>query len=404
MNTDYDVLIVGGGLVGASLACALADTPLRIGLIEATAFNPTTQTGYDDRVIALSYGTQRIFESIGLWDDFAKYSTPITDIHISDRGHFGATRLSATTENVPALGQVIPAHALNDIFQQHLTAQANLSLHCPARISSLTQQTEHVDVMLDDGTQYTTRCVVAADGAQSAVRQQLGLGADIYDYKQTAIITTIRTERPPNNQAFERFTGSGPLALLPMQDNRCSVVWTVNAGDEQALLAMSDADFLAALQTRFGYRLGHFLSATPRSHFPLRGSMTDQPVQHRVVLIGNAAHTLHPVAGQGFNLGVRDVAALAEVLVNGYHSTVQDCGDARTLSAYKQWRETDQHQVLQATSGLITLFSNDNPLLGHLRGAGLAAVNAIPPLKSWLAQHSMGRGQKQPKLGRRLPL
>ena len=397
---DYDLIIVGGGMVGASLACALKSSPLNIGLLEATPHSASEQPSYDDRAIALSYGSQRIFESIGLWPDLAQHSTPILDIHISDRGHFGSTRLSAKVENVPALGQVILARSVGKVLQQKMHQQENLTLHCPASIQSLEQYDDHVSITLDDGSNLTTRCLVAADGARSTVRQQLGLDTQSHNYQQTAIIANITPERSHQNRAFERFTDSGPLALLPMPDNRCSLVWTVNSGDEQALLALNDADFLAQLQSRFGYRLGELKQVGERQSYPLHLVQSDQPVQHRVVLIGNAAHTLHPVAGQGFNLGLRDVAALAEVL----HENIEDCGGARALHDYKEWRTADQDDVINITHSLVQLFSQSNAVMGPLRGAGLSATNALPPAKHWLAAKSMGLGRKQPRLGRGLKL
>ncbi len=399
-KVDYDLIIVGGGMVGASLACALADSPLNIAVIEAIPYSASEQPSYDDRAIALSYGSQRIFKSIGLWSDLSQHSTPILNIHISDRGHFGSTRLSAKAENVPALGHVILARSVGKVLQKKINNQSNLELHCPTSIQSLEQYNDHVNITLDGGKNLTTRCLVAADGSRSTVRQQLKLDTQSHNYQQTAIIANITPERPHQNRAFERFTDSGPLALLPMPDNRCSLVWTVNSGDEQALLALRDTDFLAQLQARFGYRLGELKQVGERQSYPLHLVQSDQPVQHRVVLIGNAAHTLHPVAGQGFNLGLRDVAALAEVL----HNNLDDCGAARALHDYKEWREADQDDVINITHNLVHLFSQSNAIMGQVRGAGLAATNALPPLKHWLAAKSMGLGRKQPKLGRGLKL
>ncbi len=397
---DYDLIIVGGGMVGASLACALVNSPLNIAVIEAISHSASEQPSYDDRAIALSYGSQRIFESIGLWADLVQHSTPIFDIHISDRGHFGSTRLSAKAENVPALGYVILAWSVGKVLQQKMSNQANLTLHCPASIQSLEQHDNHVSVILDNDNTITTRCLVAADGGRSTVRQQLGLSAQSHDYQQTAIIANISPEHPHQNRAFERFTNSGPLALLPMSDNRCSLVWTVNSGEEQALLTLNDADFLTQLQSRFGYRLGKLKQVGERQSYPLHLVQSDQAVQHRIVLIGNAAHTLHPVAGQGFNLGLRDVAALAEVL----HGSPDDCGSARVLHDYTQWRTADQDDVINITHNLIQLFSQSNAVMGHLRGAGLSVTNALPPLKHWMAAKSMGLARKQPRLGRGLKL
>ncbi len=395
-TTHFDLIIVGGGMVGASLACALQNTPLKIAVIEAFAVNSDQQPSYDDRGIALSYGSQRIFEAMGLWSQLAPHSTAITDIHVSDRGHFGATRLSAQDENVPALGQVITARSMGHVLNQALSQQNNLEMICPAKVTSLKQHSDFVELVLNDDRCLSAKLIVAADGGNSTIRKLLGLGALERDYQQTAITANITPERQHQGRAFERFTDSGPIALLPMSDNRCSLVWTVKTGDETEIIKLSDQAFLAQLQDRFGYRLGKLMQVGQRNNYPLKLMQADQAVQQRIVLIGNAAHSLHPIAGQGFNLGLRDVAALADVLT----TTNKDCGDAQLLHDYKQWRQQDQDNVIDTTDTLVKLFSNSNPLLGHIRGAGLILVDAIPPAKHWLAQKSMGLARKQPRLGR----
>ncbi|MDH5358122.1 MAG: 2-octaprenyl-6-methoxyphenyl hydroxylase [Gammaproteobacteria bacterium] len=399
-QTDYDLIIVGGGMVGASLACALKNTPLNIAIIEAFVLNSDQQPSYDDRGIALAYGSQIIFEAMGLWSQLAPHCTAIKDIHVSDRGHFGITRLSAQVEQVPALGQIITAREMGQVFHHALTQQNNLDVICPNSVTSLIQHSDSVELTLDDDRHISAKLIVAADGGQSTIRQLLGLGALESDYQQTAITANITPERAHQNRAFERFTDSGPIALLPMSDNRCSLVWTVTAGDEKDILKLSDSDFLTQLQERFGYRLGKLIRVGQRNNYPLKLMQADQPVQHRIVLIGNAAHSLHPIAGQGFNLGLRDVAALADVLIDH----CEDCGDAHLLNDYKQWRQQDQDNVIKSTDSLVKLFSNNQPLLGHCRGAGLALIDVLPPVKHWLAKKSMGLGRKQPRLGRGISL
>ncbi|MFW5451071.1 MAG: 2-octaprenyl-6-methoxyphenyl hydroxylase [Methylophagaceae bacterium] len=395
----FDLIIVGGGMVGASLAYALKNTSLKIAVIEAFEFNSEQQPSYDDRGIALSYGSQRIFEAMGLWQQLAAHSTAINDIHISDRGHFGVTRLSAQSENVPALGQVIIARIIGQVFNQALQQQNNLKIFCPSKVVQLKHHSDSVELVLDDDRCLSAKLIVAADGGHSTIRRLLNLGISEADYQQTAITANISCERHHQNRAFERFTDSGPLALLPMSDNRCSLVWTVKTGDEVAILNLSDQEFLAQLQDRFGYRLGKLTHVGQRQCYPLKLIQADQAIQQRIVLIGNAAHNLHPIAGQGFNLGLRDVAALADVLIDA-----DDCGDARLLHDYKQWRQDDQDDVIQTTDSLVKLFSNDNPLLGHFRGAGLALVDVLSPIKHRLAQKSMGLARKQARLGRGISL
>jgi 2-octaprenyl-6-methoxyphenol hydroxylase len=398
-NQDFDLIIVGGGMVGASLACALKNTSLKIAIIEAFSVTSEQQPSYDDRAIALAYGSQRIFEAIELWEHLAPHSTVISDIHISDRGHFVATRLSAKEENVPALGQVITARIIGKVLNKALSLQDNIEFICPTKVVHLEQYSNSVELTLDDDQHLSAKLIVAADGGHSTIRRLLSLGMSEHDYQQTAITANISSERPHQNRAFERFTDSGPLALLPMSDNRCSLVWTVSTGDEVDILNLSDQDFLSQLQDRFGYRLGKLTHVGQRNSYSLKLIQTDQAVQQRIVLIGNAAHNLHPIAGQGFNLGLRDVAALADVIANA-----GDCGDAKLLHDYKQWRQNDQDDVIQVTDSLVKLFSNSNPLLGYCRGAGLALIDASSPIKHRLAQKSMGLDRKQPRLGRGISL
>lgn len=400
MSTDYDLIIVGGGMVGASLSLALAEQPLRIALIEAYPLSEDQQPNYDDRGIALSYGSQRIFETMGLWSSIEPHATPIKHIHVSDRGHFGVTRISAEQEQVPALGQVVIAKAMGHELNQALLQQDNVSLICPATVTAVTQSDDSVSVQLDNQSTLTAKLLVAADGKHSTIRDLLGVGAKETHYGQTAITANITPERAHQNWAYERFTDTGPLAFLPMSDNRCSLVWTQHDGEEQALMALSDEDFLVALQQRFGYRLGRLIKVGKRHTHPLTLLEADHDLQHRVVFIGNASHSLHPIAGQGFNLGLRDVTALAEVI----SENKDDCGNARALHEYRQWRDEDQQQIIKSTDMLVSVFSNANPIFGHLRAAGLSLLESSPTLKSWLAAKSMGLTQKLPKLNRGIKL
>ena len=400
MDNNYDVIIVGGGMVGASLALALKQSNLKIALIEAFSVKLDQQPSYDDRGIALSYGSQRIFETMGLWPKLAAHSTTISDIHISDRGHFGATRLSANQEGVPALGQVILARAMGQVFNQAMLEQQNLDLICPAQVTELEQREDHVILKLNDEQKLSSKLIVAADGANSTIRRLLKLAVTENDYQQVAITANISTERPHLGKAFERFSESGPVALLPMSDNRSSLIWTVNAGEDTELLELADQDFLNRLQAHFGYRLGKLTQVGQRGSFPLKLTQTQQPVQHRIVFIGNAAHNLHPIAGQGFNLGLRDVAVLADKLNSGY----TDCGDAELLHDYQQWQQDDQDTVIKTTNLLVDLFSNNNTILGYARGAGLAILDILPRTKSHIAQSSMGLSNKQSRLARGITL
>lgn len=387
-------------MVGASLALALRHRDLQIGLIEAQNLLEHHQPGFDDRGIALSYGSQRIFDTMQLWPGLSEHATPIHGIHISDKGHFGVTRLKAETEQVPALGQVLTAKQLGIQLNKALQQHPALTLLTPLQVVSIEQTSSMATVHLSNGQSLTAKLLVAADGQASTVRKLLGLSVRQREYEQTAITANVITERPHQNWAYERFTENGPIALLPMSEGRSSLVWTVKSGNEDNLLGCDELSFMHQLQQAFGYRLGHFEKIGQRNSYPLGLMQTHQPVQQRVVLIGNAAHSLHPIAGQGFNLGLRDAAVLAECLI----SHPEDCGNSAVLQGYSDWQQRDQDNVIQATDFLVNTFSNNAVLLGHGRAGSLALLDVLPPLKSRLARTSMGLSGKQCRLSRGLAL
>lgn len=399
-QTDYDLIIVGAGLAGASLALALQHQPLRIALIESREMQAHAQPGFDDRAIALAYGSQRILQTMGLWHALSETATPIKQIHVSDRGHFGITRLTASDHQVPALGQVVTANHFGRVLNQALQATSNLDIFSPESVTDFHTDTDKVLVTLKNAQPISARLLVAADGAQSVIRQLSQTPIRQTHYQQVAITTNVITERPHNHCAYERFTDSGPMALLPMSEKRSSLVWTVRAGEEKALSNCDMAAFLERLQTRFGWRLGAFEYAGKRSSYPLSLLQARSPAVPRLALIGNAAHNLHPIAGQGFNLGLRDVAVLAELIAN----QPDDCGHQSVTRLYEQQRRRDHRLAICATDGLVRLFSNNHFLLGHSRGLGLSLLEMLPPIKHRLAMQSMGLAGRQPRLMRGLPL
>ena len=472
--TDFDILIIGGGLVGASLAVALRQSPLRIGVIEAVPLAASSQPSYDDRTLALAYGSKQIFDSIGCWRDIAPEATPIERIHISDRGHFGVTRLSAAESGLPALGYVVPNRALGVVLMKSLQASKNIEWLCPAEMREISIHSGHATVTItgvpspltggeaetgkgpvdlfpaervrepsahpgqtrqDGGGRdrahapshlhpnpppsrgresdshsrnsmnktLTARLVIAADGAHSAVRAALGIEAERTEYCQSAIVTTVTAGEPHGNTAYERFTDTGPLALLPLTDNRCAVVWSAKAEEVSTITGWSDAGFLAQLQDRFGDRLGTFTRLGKRSTYPLMLTRVKEHVRERLALIGNAAHTVHPVAGQGFNLGLRDVAVMAEILTDALRNG-EDIGGLAALRRYADWRVRDNRVTAGFTNGLIRMFSNNAFPLTFMRNAGLIAVDLLPGVKRRFVRVTSGLAGKLPRLARGLPL
>ena len=403
----YDVVIVGAGMVGSSLACALGGSSLRVALVEAKAAAAPGEPGFDGRSLALSYGSRRIFEGLGLWQSIRPRAEPIVGIHVSDRGRFGTTRLRAAEHGVEALGYVAEFAPLGAVVNAAAGEQTNVELICPASVAAIEFQPEQVQVQIGAGEAsrtLQTRLVVAADGAESAVRSQLGVPARRWDYGQTAVIANVEVSHPHHGIAYERFTDSGPMALLPLPRSegreRCALVWTLKPADAETALGWNDQTFRRHLQARFGLRAGRFGHIGRRQAHPLSLVRAGEQVQERLALIGNAAHTLHPVAGQGFNLGLRDVAALAELLVEAQG----DVGTRALLQRYARWRRRDQATVVAFTDLLARLFTNPLRPVQLARDLGLLAVDLVPALNRALGRQTMGVSGRLPRLARGLPL
>lgn len=416
-DIDFDIIIIGGGLVGASLACALsqAELSLRIAIVEAFPFKSDDteyQPAFDARSVALSYTSKQVFEGIGLWSSINKLGVAaIKKIHISDRGHAGITRLNAEDENIDALGYVVETRVIGKALFDTLKKQKNITLIAPAKLKDFDLTTEKASARIEiDGKDkvLTAKLLVAADGDDSVVRRLSGVRIRSREYDQAAVIANIATDQPHNNRAFERFTDSGPLALLPMaatqdEKNRYSLVWTINRSEQDEMMSWDDKTFLLKLKERFGERAGQFLQVSQRHAYPLSLMRAREHVRERLAIIGNAAHTLHPVAGQGFNLGLRDVAALSQVIIDTLHEN-KDIGELSNLKLYADWRRRDHIQTAMATDGLVRLFSNNFLPLAALRNLGLLVVDLVPPLKKVFARHAMGFVGKLPRLARGLKL
>ncbi len=427
INTDFDLIIIGGGLVGASLACALSQSQsgdsLRIAIVEAFPFKSDDseyQPAFDARSVALSYTSKQVFEGIGLWPSINKLGVAaIKKIHISDRGHAGITRLNADDENVEALGYVVETRVIGKALFDALNKQKNVTLIAPAKLKNFDLNADHASATIETGMGddakeqiLTAKLLVAADGGDSIVRRLSGVRIKQRNYEQSAVIANIATDKQHNNQAYERFTDSGPLALLPMaatenEANRFSLVWSINSSETENMMNWDDKTFLLKLKQRFGERAGHFINVSQRHVYPLSLMRAQEHVRQRLAIIGNAAHTLHPVAGQGFNLGLRDVAVLSQVIMDAVRSKDSennDIGDLAVLQTYADWRRRDHIQTAMATDSLVRIFSNSFLPLTALRNLGLLVVDLVPPLKKVFARHAMGFVGKLPRLGRGLKL
>jgi len=398
---QFDLVIVGGGMVGASLAAALGQLPLRVAMVEAFAPGSDSQPSYDERCTAVAHGSKVILDTIGVWRDMQQDASAIDSIHVSDQGRPGIARISASQQGVPALGYVIPNRCIGRALWRHLETQERLTTFMPCTVVSVDQAHDGLRIELReaDGAVKSigARLLVAVDGARSAIREMAGIEAEILDYDQTAIICNLTPTLAHRGRAFERFTDDGPLALLPLGPERCSVVWTVKRDDAVSVMAMNEQEFADALQRQFGFRLGRFRKVGERSAYPLFRVRALQQTADRLVLLGNAAHSLHPVAGQGFNLSLRDVAALAEVLAQARDG---DPGDPAVLEQYLAWRLEDQQKVLGFTDTLVRLFTNPFAPLRAARNAGLLSFDLVPGLKRLFARHTMGRAGRLPRLAR----
>lgn len=408
---DYDIVIAGGGMIGTSLALALAPLALRVAVVEAVPRRAVAQPSFDDRSTALSRSTQRTFEAMGLWDRIVAASTPIRSIHVSDQGRFGFSHIEAEEQQVEALGYVVINRVLGAVLQDALDAAEGVDVICPATIVDVELEPEAASVVIRDDADKTRSLtcdlLVAADGANSAVRDMLGITASKSSYGQRAVIGNLLPEKDIDHVAYERFTEQGPLAILPIADGRAGFVWTVSEDDAERVMALDDAEFLDELQQQFGYRLGAFSKVGKRASYPLVLSKALRLTATRSVLIGNSAHGLHPVSAQGFNLGMRDVAAIVDCIADSAMATPPG-GDTAAIAAlldeYANWRRADQKKLVRFTDGLVKLFGSDRRPLRALRGIGMLGFDLIPGVRSAFARHTMGLAGRLPRLSRGVPV
>jgi 2-octaprenylphenol hydroxylase len=408
VSTDFDVIIVGGGMVGASMACALAGSDLRVAVVEPYPADATASPSFDERTIALTYSSRQIFTGLGLWDDISASQQvwPILDIEVSDRGHIGSCQLSCGDVGTPALGYVVPARIAGGVLHDKIRAEQAVEFLCPAEVIGVSPSgnTVEAELAIDNGRRFVSASLlVLADGGRSSLRETLGFKPEVKAYQQSALITTVQTDRPNDGKAFERFVGSGPLALLPMQDSNYAVVWTLEPHEVEAYKTMSDERFLSKLQLAYGERAGTFQKLGARQVYPLSMARVAQSKEPRVIAIGNAAHLVHPVAGQGFNLGLKDVADLAE-LIHAATESGEDIGGSRLIAKYTQIRNRETENVLDFTDGMLGIFATQFPPLVVGRNIGLLAIDKCPPAKRILLRRTMGMHGKHSRLAAGLPL
>jgi 2-octaprenyl-6-methoxyphenol hydroxylase len=396
----HKVIIVGGGMVGLSLALMLARHQIAVRLLEANRYPEDLgdaamaySSSFDARNSALSRRSVEIYRQLGLWDKLQHHATPIQQVHISEQGSFGKAKLINHDEGVESFGQVIENAWLGRVLLAQVRQSPLIELIDGVQVTSLHQDQDraYITAQAEQPLQLSTPLLIAADGRDSFCRQALGVGVDVHDYQQMALITTVETSKPHQQVGFERFSALGPLALLPLPgDYRRSVVWPVAMGSEQAWLgADNDQRFLQALQAAYGDRAGQFIKTAPRHCYPLSQVLAHKQVVGRVVLMGNAAHTIHPVAGQGFNLCLRDAFVLTRYL---RHQAAQhlDLGCEQQLKAYAQSRLSDQKKVIWFCDQLVKGFSHPNPLLKLARNTALLGFDLIPGIKPMVANFAMG--------------
>ena len=403
-SSHHDVAIIGGGLVGASLACALAPLGLKVALVEAVAFRAASQPSYDDRTLALSASSCGILKGLGIWPSLESNTTPIREIQVREHQRPGRVIMNPAELGLDRFGHVVEARVFGAALMERLAQLDGLDFLCPAAVTGVCIDDNAATIEFTDeaGDQrIKASLLVGADGANSFIRESLDIETERHDYRQTAVICNITPEQDHCGRAFECFTPTGPFAVMPHVNGRCGLIWCVSPDQAERMMAMAEPEFLKEAQARFGNHLGNFIKMGQRSSYPLRLVRALEDVRPRAVILGNAAHAIHPIGAQGFNLGLRDVAVLAELLwEESGKGTDADVGNMNLLNRYSSWRERDQSGTIAYSDGLARLFSNPSSLAATARTVGLLAHAFIPSLRRQMAVRAMGYRGRIPRLAR----
>ncbi|MBL1259837.1 MAG: UbiH/UbiF/VisC/COQ6 family ubiquinone biosynthesis hydroxylase [Thiotrichaceae bacterium] len=401
MNADYDVVIIGGGMVGTTLACALGDSDLKVAVVEA---RPTEMKWDADsvgmRCSAITAASQQIFTSLGAWDAMAAMRvSPFREMQVWDAEGNGAVHFDSADIAQDKLGHIVENRVIQAALTKRIDDFDNIELLCPEMLEDQDTRGEQAQLQLKERGTITARLVVGADGANSRVRQHAGIETNGWPYNQSAIVAMVRTELPHQETAWQRFMPTGPLAFLPLNNGCCSIVWSTSPEHADELLAMDDEAFMTAVSHASEQRLGNVIEVGPRGAFPLKRQHAETYIDNHIALIGDAAHAIHPLAGQGVNLGLLDAAALAEVLLAA-HAKNKNIGATHVLRRYERWRKGDNLIMMTAMDGFKKLFGSDNLALKWLRNEGLAIADKLPPLKNQIMLHAMGYKGDLPALAR----
>lgn len=396
---DYDLAIVGGGIIGLTLACALKDSGLRVVLIEARLDSVAAAKG---QAYAVHLSSRRVFEQIGIWDKILPQIATFKHVRLSDADHPGVVEFQPADIGTDVLGYVAEHKALLAPLQEFLQQCPNVSYLCPAEVVKTQYQQAGVEIELRVGSEVQTirtQLLVAADGARSRIRSSAGINTRGWQYWQSCIVAFVKPEKPHNDTAYERFWASGPFAILPLPGNRCRIVWTAPHEEAKALVALDDQQFLAELTRRYGDHMGRLELDGDRFVFPVQLMQSDRYVLPRLALIGDAAHCCHPVGGQGLNMGIRDAAALAQVLQSAQNQG-EDIGEIRVLKRYERWRKQENLTILGFTDLLDRMFSNNWLPIVVMRRFGLWMLRRVPPIKTYALQLMTGLRGRPPELRR----